>query len=633
MAKSDKDKNTAMSDKDIKSAKSLQGVFRGMVDAISMNVFQTSRTNSNQLTKIDKDISDIIGDELNNVENVTGPEMSTFLVKLFNQQDNQGNPYTMGKNEYKTLADIFGDENNGLFQYFEDRYRNKNMLYDDLATVATQLFELDEAIMATRDAIVTSDDLSVDISRTLQFKGSENDPTVTSYNEAITKLEDKLGLAKKIKNIIIPQTLTYGSYYVYVCPYSSLFEEHYRAKLKNPDKFGANNSANTNTDVRESLVTHTLSESVDESFVKSFDKFIVNENASSDGPYQRLGTSSSKPNNDGIKDAINYYCKDIEIYNDCHSIPFLEGVDVTGILTDDEFRKVATNAAKGDTNAYADGTVNVDKKVDGLFDNETGCYIKYIDPRKIIPIKILDEVIGYYYIHDLEFQTTKAPFSTSIQITNTVSPNRSAEIESVFLNGVVDRIIKSFDKKFIEENKAFKDLIVNALQYNDLYRRQVKFQFIPREYIVEFKINEDENGDGQSMLSKSLFYAKLYLSLLVFKMVSIITRSNDTRVYYVKNSGIDADVDNAVQDTARRMKERQINFMDLLNYNSIISKIGAYKDVYMPVGRSGERGIEFDVIAGQDVQLNTDLMEMLHTNMLNSSGVPSVIMNYVNEAD
>ena len=53
----------------------------------------------------------------------------------------------------------------------------------------------------------------------------------------------------------------------------------------------------------------------------------------------------------------------------------------------------------------------------------------------------------------------------------------------------------------------------------------------------------------------------------------------------------------------------------------------------MPVGRSGERGIEFDIIAGQDVQLNTDLMEMLHTNMLNSSGVPSVIMNYVNEAD
>lgn len=564
MAKSDTDRNTDMSDKDIKSAKSLQKMFRGMIDGISMNVFQTSRTNSNELAKIDKDISDIIGDELNNVENVTGPEMSTFLVKLFNQQDGPQNPYQMGKNEYKTLSDIFGDENNGLFQYFEDRYRNKNMLYDDLATVATQLFELDEAIMATRDAIVTSDDLSVDISRTLQFKGSENDTAVNGYIDAITKLEDKLGLSKKIKNIIIPQTLTYGSYYVYVCPYSSLFKEHYKAKLKDPNRFGANNSSNTNTDVRESLVTHTLSESVDSDFIKSFDRFILKENEHGvDTVRVGAGTSKKTDTSNDIRNVIEYYCKDIEIYNDCYSIPFLEGVDVTGILTDDEFRKVAEDATKGNTNtsAYADGTVNVDKKADSLFSNETGCYIKYIDPRKIIPIKILDEVIGYYYIHDLEFQTTKAPFSTSIQITNTVSPNRSAEIESVFLNGVVDRIIKSFDKKFIEENRAFKDLIVNALQYNDLYRRQVKFQFIPREYIVEFKINEDENGDGQSMLSKSLFYAKLYLSLLVFKMVSIITRSNDTRVYYVKNSGIDADIDNVVQDTARRIKEHQINFL------------------------------------------------------------------------
>ena len=73
--------------------------------------------------------------------------------------------------------------------------------------------------------------------------------------------------------------------------------------------------------------------------------------------------------------------------------------------------------------------------------------------------------------------------------------------------------------------------------------------------------------------------------------------------------------------------------MDLLNYNSIISKIGQYKELFIPVGRSGDRGIEFDVIGGQDVQLNTELMEMLRTNMINGTGVPSVIMNYINEAD
>ena len=31
--------------------------------------------------------------------------------------------------------------------------------------------------------------------------------------------------------------------------------------------------------------------------------------------------------------------------------------------------------------------------------------------------------------------------------------------------------------------------------------------------------------------------------------------------------------------------------------------------------------------------MNTDLMEMLRSNMINGTGVPSVIMNYINEAD
>ena len=51
------------------------------------------------------------------------------------------------------------------------------------------------------------------------------------------------------------------------------------------------------------------------------------------------------------------------------------------------------------------------------------------------------------------------------------------------------------------------------------------------------------------------------------------------------------------------------------------------------VGRSGERGIEFDILQGQDIPLNTDLMDMLRNNMISSTGVPSVIMNYINEAD
>ena len=43
-------------------------------------------------------------------------------------------------------------------------------------------------------------------------------------------------------------------------------------------------------------------------------------------------------------------------------------------------------------------------------------------------------------------------------------------------------------------------------------------------------------------------------------------------------------------ELARDIKSKQIKFTDLLSYNSMISKIGAGKEIFMPVGKSGERG-------------------------------------------
>jgi hypothetical protein len=258
--------------------------------------------------------------------------------------------------------------------------------------------------------------------------------------------------------------------------------------------------------------------------------------------------------------------------------------------------------------------------------------VKLIDPRKIIPIKILEEVIGYYYIHETDLKITKSPFTTNIKLGPGSNANPK-DMETAFLTKITDKIVKGFDRKFLENNIKFKELILNSLIYNDVYKKQLKFQFIPVDYITEFSVNQDEEGNGTSIILPSLFYAKLYLALLIFKMITIISKSNDQKVYYVKQSGLDQNVANKVQDVARSIKDKQINFMDLMNYNSMVSKIGASKDVFMPIGRSGEKGIEFDILGGQDVQLNTELMEMLRTSFINATGVPSVIMNYINEAD
>ena len=83
-------------------------------------------------------------------------------------------------------------------------------------------------------------------------------------------------------------------------------------------------------------------------------------------------------------------------------------------------------------------------------------------------------------------------------------------------------------------------------------------------------------------------------------MITIITKSNDTKLYYIKNSSVDKDISNKVQEIARSIKQKQLNIKDLMNYNSMVTKLGANKDIFMPVGRSGERAIDFDILAGQD---------------------------------
>lgn len=590
----------------------MNSLFKSTSDQISTLMYGSNNQASNELEYLNSEVDNIINSELNDTKNITSSEMSVFLVKLFNDFDRKNG-------DIKTLDDIFASDSSGLFQFFQERYQNQNLMFEDLKIISDQLFELSEAILTTRDAIVTSDDIAKTVSRTIRFShidGADSDD-IASYIRAVEDMEKRLKLLSKLKNQVIPNTLTYGRYYAYICPYKQLFQEQFDKKQK---------------DIK---YTENISESIDDEFVNVVRESINTCTASND--ISKKVNINDKPQS--LAKTIKSCMENISVSNDVISIPLIEGVDISELVDNDQFIKTKKKATQQTQSMYADGTVDINesgkKSNKNLFENETGCYIKYIDPRKIIPVTILDTVIGYYYVHTSDLQVNKSPFSSTIRVTMTNGvPYRDTEnIEMTFLSQVTDKIVKAFNKPFLEKNNKFKDLILNSLLYNDMYKRQINYQFIPADYIVEFKVNEDEDGNGQSVLLKSLFYAKLYLALLIFKMISIITKSNDTRVYYIKNSGIDQNVTNKVQEVARSIKGRQINFMDLLNYNSIISKIGSYKEIFIPVGRSGERGIDFDILAGQDVPLNTDLMEMLRTNMINGTGVPSVIMNYINEAD
>lgn len=611
-----KDKKTKVNIKKIdNSVVKLNSLFNDILDNITQANYKTDTRNEKEIKRIQKSIRDVVKDEISDLKDYTGDNISTFLVKTFNESGDNSNNSFKSLNSLNTIEDLFEGSDGNIFNAFSERYKNKALLYDDLETICNQLIELSEAVNTTRDSIVTADDVGSNISRIIKFKNSnENETENESRIHIVEEIERKMKLHNKIKNHIVPKALTYGNYYAYVIPQSKLFENAQRNKLKEI----------------KTMETFLL----DEETIQYVSENITIVNDDENKP--NFGFASNQNNNnDRVKDALLEVAKSINISNDDIPIPLIENVGMMDAMVDlSKYNKsVVKNKKKKTDSVYFgfDGVTssnNTSKEKIEDFKFIEDCYVKLLDPKKIIPIRVMEYTIGYYYLHDTAPQIQKNPFNSSL---NLVKNERVTEKEVI--GKIAEKIVKAFDKTYLENNMGFKDLILNALLYNDTYKRNIHFQFIPAEYVCEFKVNEDENGDGVSMLIKSLFYAKLYLALLIFNIITHLSKSTDTKIYYVKNSGIDKDVVGKTMEVARDIKSKQINFADLLNYGTIMNKVGTGKEIFMPVGKSGEKGIEFDILSGQQVDMQNDFLEMLNRAYINGTGVPSVIMNYINEAD
>lgn len=597
-------------------------LFNNLMDKVGFNVSGPSSKNEIELMKTQSDIDKYLSGEIKSVTDFSGNDISEFVVSLFDSQgkSRKSNP----NNDVGNLETLFNLNQGEVLDFFHERYRNRFYLYDDLRMVSENLFELKEALRTTRDAIVTADDNSSLISATREFTNIIDDSNI--YMNTVEKIEEDLKLPQKIKNHIIPNTLLYGEYFVYTMPYKKICEKY--ANMAKSEK-----------------VT-TSSRRLSESFITSdFDD--IKEKTKNLLPK----TEQAKIRN-GFDDAMKNILDRFTVYSDDLTPEILtEGGGIGEIqefINIEKMKNSFNNSTKSSNQKFfQDGAQDIDSSKRETFDNMKGCFIKLLTPIKMIPIEIMNNVIiGYIYIFDSNSNNNNNFMSgavinkrgmlsgTGTMVTfldNMATTNKDVEYDIV--SKIADQILKSFNKKFLEDNEKFKDVIISSLWFNDLYKRNVSFQFIPAEYVTKFSINEDEDGNGVSILNDALFYAKLYLALLLFKVMSIINKSNDTRIYYIKNSGMDSDVINKVQDVARQIKSRQMSFLDLMDCNAMTTKIGANKEIFMPMGSSGEKAIDFDIMSGQDIQLNTDLMENLRKNMINATGVPDVLMEYVNAAD
>ena len=589
----------------------LNDLFQDLFKKISMNTHDVDLDNNlKSINAMSEKIKKVIADDIDELKVYGGEnDLSRFLMNTIANSNKFNNTQINQKNVDKGLESLFIGGDGNIFSTFEERFRSKALLFNDLEIISEQLVELNEAINTTRDDIVSSDDVGADISRSLTFSvDGTDDEKYDDLIEEVKKQEEAHNLNYIIREHIVPKTLKYGEYFVYVIPESKLYENAQKKKVEQ-----TNGAAMETADAALFLESLNLDKNSKES-VKA-------------------------------EDMVAYLAENIKINNADVPLPVLENSTIAGAMKDlAQFNSLSAKlkeykgkkSKKEEVNKYSslgfsDGVKSF--KVED-WSGVKGCYIKLLDPKKVIPVKLLNYTIGYYYIHDTELDVTNHHCKHGHRFSNVLDnvTNKSNNQQNLIAN-MADAIVNSFNKSYLNDNKEFKDLIINSLLYNDMYKKKLHYQFIPGDHVCRFSINEDENGNGQSMIYKSLFYAKLYLSLLVFNMITYLTKSQDTIVTYVKTSGIDKNMINKTMDVARQWKAKQIGIGDLMDYSSIYGKIGTGRDLFIPEGESGERGLSWDVIQGQDINMQTELMEQLKESYVNGTGVPSVIMNYINEAD
>lgn len=540
-----------------------------------------------------------------------------------------------------------------LFSYFQGANNNKYIEIADLQFISKFIPALGAAVDTILDSVAATDDMaSTSVDRNFIFDETIPKEDQDLILKEIKKIEREHNLRKKIKNTVMYSTLVSGNYYAYNIPYADLFEEYSKAQAASTNDMPFSNGAKSKSQAKANAVGLTEAAefiTVDSKLIQS----IVMEETmiSSKGDKTAIGNAPKYATE--LENTLNSRISTVkfnhsfvleEAMDDVpNMMAVMEAVDGTSYKANYDKYFGTTNIKMNDYSSATDtGTMDIAKAEKNF--NVEGCYLKFIAPRYMIPIKIMNEVVGYYHITAEKTKTTKFNSANnqtmnlmgqdgSVFNTVTLSEQHRDQIITNMVQSIIDNVIAQFGKSFVEKNSEFKKVIADCIRYHGYMDNEYHVQFIPAKYIIKFTIDEDDNGEGKSVLANAIFPAKLLLSLQVSKILNYLNKSGDKTIMYISKGPIDVHTGNQVQRVVRNIQECNITFSDLLSTNLVFNKFGRNQNVVMPTSRSGNHLVEFETQEGQNIDLSSDYEQNLEKQAIMGTGVPSVIMEYVGQTD
>ena len=124
----------------------------------------------------------------------------------------------------------------------------------------------------------------------------------------------------------------------------------------------------------------------------------------------------------------------------------------------------------------------------------------------------------------------------------------------------------------------------------------------------------------------------IYILLYLTDTINKVSRSQDKRIYYVKQN-VEQNVARTMLNVITQIKKGNMGIRQLNNMNTIFNVIGKYNDHVIPMSQTGDAPIQFEVMQGQQIDTPTELMDRQEEAAVNSTDVPYEFVQSVNQVD
>lgn len=621
--------------------KKLSDTVQNNLDYLYQKTYYSQPTNKQDLdtvkNKLDASIDNIVATNRNNTGNGT---MSTLYSRI-QQTPTLGGP---SDENAKKLEELINDNQvieSGLMGFIN----NTTTIFDydnKIDTILKYMPKLVEALDTRKDNVLSADHFSKDF---INITSSNINSETATYNEHIKYIKETYKIQELVDEIY-DNAAKYGEAFVYIVPYKKAVVRLLRNK----------NNIRADLNIKEGTI-FTESGNIG---MEKLPTGLTAEDFSAAG-YGDIQVEFSRGSINSIVESVVKFEKSAKLLNEM-SLNY-EGAN----LSEETINEAAENVRdvvkgqfdrtikddlsfEGFDDRGQDGLVDKDKinkkkGKDDKYVNVPGTIIRILERKHVIPIYIDEYCFGYYYIEvegpynpvgdydKMQDPTMSLKGSNSILSTNSMMDQSQNNIIRYLSNQISNLI----DAKFINTNQDLRQEIYTILKYNQdnnsSKMNKIRVTFIPPDDMehVYFKMNKDTHR-GISDLDKSMFPGTLFSSLYITHCIWNMTRAQDKRVYYV-NQNVDTNISKTLLNTINQIKKGNFGIRQIENINHILNITGMFNDYIIPRGPGGNTPIDFEVMQGQSVEYQTELMTMLEEAAVNATEVPMEMIQMRNSVD